>query len=68
LALLTGREREVLDGLVAGQPNKSIAYDLAISARTVEVHRAHIMRKLQAKSLSEVIRLALAAGPTLQSR
>jgi two-component system response regulator FixJ len=65
---LTGREREVLDGLVAGLPNKSIGYDLAISPRTVEVHRAHIMQKLRAKSLSEVIRLALAAGPTPRSR
>ena len=64
LALLTAREREVLDGLVAGLPNKSIAYDLGISPRTVEVHRARVMQKLQAKSLSEVIRLALAAiGP-----
>jgi two-component system, LuxR family, response regulator FixJ len=64
LALLTSREREVLDGLVAGLPNKSIAYDLGISPRTVEVHRARVMQKLQAKSLSEVIRLALAAiGP-----
>jgi two-component system, LuxR family, response regulator FixJ len=64
LALLTAREHEVLDGLVAGLPNKSIAYDLGISPRTVEVHRARVMQKLQAKSLSEVIRLALAAiGP-----
>jgi two-component system response regulator FixJ len=64
LAHLTPREREVLEGLVAGLPNKSIAYDLGISPRTVEVHRARIMQKLQAKSLSEVIRLALTApGP-----
>lgn len=68
LALLTGRERQVLDGLVAGLPNKSIAYDLAISARTVEVHRAHIMQKLRARSLSEVIRLALAAGAPPRAR
>jgi two-component system, LuxR family, response regulator FixJ len=62
LALLTPRERDVLHGLVAGLPNKSIAYDLAISPRTVEVHRARVMQKLQARSLSEVVRLALAAG------
>jgi two-component system, LuxR family, response regulator FixJ len=68
LALLTSREREVLDGLVAGLPNKSIAYDLGISPRTVEVHRARVMQKLRAKSLSEVIRLALAATGPPQSR
>ena len=62
LALLTRRERQVLEGLVTGLPNKSIAYDLAISPRTVEVHRARVMQKLQARSLSEAIRLALAAG------
>jgi two-component system response regulator FixJ len=62
LALLSSREREVLDGLVAGLPNKAIAYDLAISPRTVEIHRARIMQKMQAKSLSELVRLALAAG------
>jgi two-component system response regulator FixJ len=59
---LTPRERQVLEGLLAGLPNKSIAYDLAISPRTVEVHRARLMQKLQARSLSEVVRLALAAG------
>jgi two-component system, LuxR family, response regulator FixJ len=62
LARLTPREREVLEGLITGLPNKSIAYDLAISPRTVEVHRARVMQKLQARSLSEVVRLALAAG------
>lgn len=62
LALLSPREREVLDGLVAGLPNKSIAYDLEISPRTVEVHRARVMDKMGARSLSELIRLALAAG------
>ena len=59
---LTDREREILAGLAAGLPNKSIAYDLGISPRTVEVHRANIMAKLAARSLSDVLRLAFAAG------
>lgn len=62
LALLTPREREVLHGLLAGLPNKSIAYDLAISPRTVEVHRARVMDKMGARSLSELVRMGLAAG------
>jgi two-component system response regulator FixJ len=62
LSLLSPREREVLEGLLAGLPNKSIAYDLAISPRTVEIHRARVMDKMGARSLSELIRLALAAG------
>ncbi len=62
LALLSPREREVLDGLLAGLPNKTIAYDLAISPRTVEIHRARVMDKMGARSLSELVRLALAAG------
>ena len=62
LELLSSREREVLDGLLAGLPNKSIAYDLAISPRTVEIHRARVMDKMGARSLSALIRLALAAG------
>ena len=62
LALLSPREREVLQGLLAGLPNKSIAYDLAISPRTVEIHRARVMDKMAAKSLSELIRMSLAAG------
>src|SRR6516162_3710981 len=62
LALLSPREREVLEGLLAGLPNKSIAYDLAISPRTVEIHRARVMDKMGVRSLSELIRLALAAG------
>ena len=59
LQTLTPREREVLDGLVAGLPNKTIAYDLGISPRTVEIHRARVMDKMRAKSLSELVRLAL---------
>ena len=49
----------MLDGLVAGQPNKTIAYDLGISPRTVEVYRANLMAKMQAQSLSELIRMAI---------
>ena len=62
LALLSPREREVLEGLLVGLPNKTIAYDLAISPRTVEIHRARVMDKMAARSLSELVRLALAAG------
>ena len=61
LQLLTAREREVLDGLAKGLPNKSIAYDLGISPRTVEIHRANLMAKLGVKSLSEALRIAFAA-------
>jgi two-component system response regulator FixJ len=52
----------VLSGVVAGLPNKSIAYDLEISPRTVEVHRASVMSKMQAKSLPELVRMVLAAN------
>jgi two-component system, LuxR family, response regulator FixJ len=62
LALLSPRELQVLEGLLAGLPNKTIANDLAISPRTVEIHRARVMDKMGARSLSELIRLALAAG------
>ena len=62
LGVLTGRERDVLQGLAQGYPNKTIAYDLGISPRTVEVHRANIMAKLKARSLSEVLRIAFAGG------
>ena len=56
------REREVLEGLAQGYPNKTIAYYLGISPRTVEVHRANIMAKLQTRSLSGALRIAFAAG------
>lgn len=56
---LTAREHEILVGIVAGLPNKTIAYDLEISPRTVEVHRASIMSKMQAKSLPELVRMTL---------
>ncbi len=61
LASLTAREGEVLDGLIAGRPNKTIAYDLQISVRTVEVHRAHLMAKMGASNLSELLRMAFLA-------
>lgn len=59
---LSQRERQVLTGLVAGQPNKTIAFELGISPRTVEVYRANVMTKMQAGSLSELVRMALIAG------
>lgn len=59
---LTPRERDVLKHLVAGAPNKVIAYELGISPRTVEVHRARVMEKMQARHLSELVRMALAVG------
>jgi two-component system, LuxR family, response regulator FixJ len=62
LATLTARERDVLGGMLAGHPNKVIAYDLSISPRTVEIHRARVMEKMQARSLSALVRQALAAG------
>lgn len=62
IAALSGRERQVLDGLVAGKANKVIAYDLGISPRTVEVYRANLMTKMEAGSLSELVRMALRAG------
>ena len=58
---LTPRERDVLDGLAQGLPNKTIAYDLGISPRTVEIHRANLMTKLGVRSLSEALRIAFAA-------
>lgn len=62
IAALTPREREVLEHLVAGRPNKVIAHELGISPRTVEIHRAHLMEKMQARSLSDLVRLALTSG------
>ena len=59
--LLSERERQVLDGLVAGKPNKIIAHELDISARTVEIYRANVMTKMQADSLSALVRMALLA-------
>ncbi len=70
LEALTPRERDVLRGLVDGLPNKTIGYDLGISSRTVEIHRAHLMTKLGVRSLSEALRIAFAAGwaePTVKT-
>jgi two-component system response regulator FixJ len=62
IATLSGREREVLEGLLAGKANKVIALDLDISPRTVEIYRANVMSKMHAGSLSELVRMALRAG------
>ena len=64
IGALSERERQVLEGLVAGKANKVIAHDLGISPRTVEIYRAKVMTKMQAKSLSELVRMALTAGLT----
>lgn len=62
VASLTPRERDVLEGLALGLPNKTIAYELDISARTVEVHRANLMAKLGVHSFPDALRIAFAAG------
>jgi two-component system response regulator FixJ len=62
LAVLSNRERQVLEGVVAGHPNKTIAFDLGISPRTVEIYRANVMTKMGAGSLSDLVRLALVGG------
>ncbi len=62
-ALLTAREREVLELVATGEPSKIIARRLGISFRTVELHRAHIIEKLQARSLSDLIRMAIIMKP-----
>lgn len=61
IASLSGREREVMEGLAKGEANKAIAYDLGISARTVEVYRANVMMKMQAKTLSDLVRMVTLA-------
>ena len=66
LESLTAREREVLDLLVSGDPNKVIAYRLDISPRTVEIHRARVMEKMQARSLPELVRMAMELGVLAQ--
>jgi two-component system response regulator FixJ len=62
IASLSARERQVLEGLVAGHPNKTIAFDLGISPRTVEIYRANVMTKMKAASLSDLVRMALQGG------
>ena len=62
IGLLTPRELHVLDKLVAGNSNKTAAYELGISPRTIEIHRAHIMDKMNARSLSDLVRVALQAS------
>lgn len=59
---LTEREKEVLEGLACGYPNKTIAFDLGISPRTVEIYRANLMTKMAANSLSDLVRMAMVAG------
>jgi two-component system response regulator FixJ len=67
LAALSNRERDVLEGLVAGRANKQIAFDLGISPRTVEIYRANLMTKMQASSLSNLVRMALVAEVELRA-
>lgn len=62
LNALTPREHDVLGGLVNGHPNKTIGYDLGISPRTVEIHRANLMQKIGVHTLSDLLRTAFAAG------
>jgi two-component system response regulator FixJ len=62
IASLSPRERQVMDGLIAGLSNKLIARDHDISPRTIEVYRANVMTKMQANSLSELVRLAMRGG------
>jgi two-component system response regulator FixJ len=61
LSALSGRETEVLEGLIEGKANKVIAFDLGISARTVEVYRANVMTKMGARALSELVRMVMIA-------
>jgi two-component system, LuxR family, response regulator FixJ len=68
LATLTLRERDVLRQLIIGNPNKIIAFHLGISPRTVEIHRANVMKKMDAESLSHLVRMGLAAGLAADER
>jgi two-component system response regulator FixJ len=62
IGALTPRERDVLEQLLVGHPNKIIAFELKISPRTVEIHRANLMKKMRADSLSQLVRMTIAAG------
>ncbi len=68
LGLLTPRERKVLDQIVSGHSNKVAAYELGISPRTIEVHRAHIMHKVSARGLSDLVRISVVAGNARSSQ
>jgi two-component system, LuxR family, response regulator FixJ len=68
LGALSNRERQVLEGLVAGKANKVIAFDLGISPRTVEIYRANLMTKMVANSLSDLVRMAMLAGILEESK
>lgn len=68
LATLTEREREVYELLIVGHPNKVVAYKLDISPRTVEIHRSHVMDKMQARNLAELIRMSIAASKALDEK
>lgn len=68
VGLLTGRERDVLAGLVTGHPNKIIAFNLGISPRTVEIYRANIMTKMQAGSLSELVRMIVTSDVGIEPK
>ena len=63
LATLSPREREVLDLVTHGKANKMVAGDLGVSQRTVEIHRAHVMQKMEAGSLAELVRMMMAVAP-----
>jgi len=64
LALLTNRETQILDAVVSGKANKVIAIELHLSQRTVEIHRAHVMDKMEVKSLAELVKIVIDASPT----
>ncbi len=68
IALLTPREKQVFGQLVAGQPNKVAAYELGMSPRTIEIHRANIMDKMNAKSLADLVRLSISASTEPKQR